>query len=291
MESDFSPANGAPKDVPSKDAPLLLYDIAFAPPYTENACAPNPWKARYALNFKGAPYTTHWVQMHEIGKVRRGLGVPAGRKFADGTEFYTLPMLAGPGIPTPIGDSFDIAAYLETTFPGAGAGDLFPKQELPYTCPIKMEVLVPLSERPKGPHDAYERFNTEVDAAFSLHAQLMGQGMVWDPKYEADIKAEFVRRIGAESWEAMGIYGEPRRKMIDSLRDTVKELAEMFQKDASGPFILGDRPSHADIIVGGWLRMMSRTLPGEEWREVEQWHDGVFGRLHTALQGRFGAVQ
>ncbi|KAH6689724.1 hypothetical protein F5X68DRAFT_204193 [Plectosphaerella plurivora] len=283
MESDFVPKASSPEG-------LVLYDVAFRPPYASNACAPNPWKARYALNFKNVPYSTHWVQMHQIKEARQSLGVPPGRQFADGTDFYTLPMLSGPGITT-IGDSFDIAAFLEEKFPGEGAGDLFPDQELPYKCPIVMEVLVPLSERPEGSHAAYARFNTEVDTAFSLHAQLMGQGMVWDPKYEADIKAEFVRRVGAESWEAMGVYGEARTKVFGALKDTVKDLAEMFQKDTSGPFLLGEVPSYADVIVGGWLRMCSRTLPGEEWKDVEGWYDGVFGRLHWALQRRFGDVK
>lgn len=282
MESDPAP--------PTADG-FVLYDVAFRPPYEAHACAPNPWKARYALNFKKVPYSTHWVQMHEIGKARRGLGVPPGRRFADGTDFYTLPMLAGPGLALPLGDSFDIAAHLQQEFPAAGAGDLFPDQELPFECPIKMEVLVPLSARPDdAPHAAYAVFNTEVDAAFSLHAQLMGQGMKWDPKYEDDIKAEFVRRVGAESWEAMGVYGEKRRETIASLHKTVGALADMFRKDASGPFVLGERPSYADIIVGGWLRMMSMTLPEEEWEEVRGWYDGVFGRLHDALQKRFGSV-
>ena len=47
---------------------------------------PNPWKARLALNFKAAPYSTQWVPLPDVSKVRSGLGVPAGRKFADGTE-------------------------------------------------------------------------------------------------------------------------------------------------------------------------------------------------------------
>ena len=51
------------------DTGLVLYDVAFAAPYDKNNCAPNPWKARYALNFKGAAYSTQWVQMPDIAKV------------------------------------------------------------------------------------------------------------------------------------------------------------------------------------------------------------------------------
>ncbi|GAB1315443.1 hypothetical protein MFIFM68171_05653 [Madurella fahalii] len=282
MATDSTSATSSPR--------LVLYDVAFASPYEENTCAPNPWKARYALNFKGVAYSTQWVQMTEITKVRRSLGVPPCRKFADGTDFYTLPILTDSETGSAIGDSFDIANYLQNTFPDAGAGDLFPAQQLDYECPGALD-FVPLSERNDNVHAEYAQFNTNVDMAFSLHAQLMAQGMRWDPANADTIKAEFARRSGAASWDDLGISGEARDKMKASLRDTLRDLAAMFQRDMSGPFMLGNRPSYADIIVGGWLRMQSKTLPESEWEEVQTWHDGVFGRLHVALQQRFGDVK
>ncbi|RKU48495.1 hypothetical protein DL546_005516 [Coniochaeta pulveracea] len=271
---------------------LVLYDIAFAPPYEQNTTAPNPWKARYALNFKGVPYTTQWVQMTDIAKVRKGLGVPAGRKFADGTDFYTLPVLVDTNTGLKLGDSFDIAAYLQKTFPDSGAGDLFPPQKLDYVCPGTS--LVPLSELKVDAHADYALFNSNVDMAFSLHAQLTAHGMKWDPKYEEEIRAEFVRRAapyGIKSWEDMGLKGEARDKMRNSLRDALGGLAALLQRDGTGPFMLGRQPSYADIIVGGWLRMLSKTLETVEWEEVQAWYDGVFGRLHAALQEQFGDVK
>jgi glutathione S-transferase len=271
---------------------LVLYDIAYAPPYEQNASAPNPWKARYALNFKDVPYSTQWVQMPDIAKVRQDLGVPAGRKFADGTDFYTLPILIDSSSGTKLGDSFDIATYLQNNFPDSGAGNLFPPQELDYVCPGTS--FVPLSERNDDAHAHYAQFNSNVDMAFSMHAQLMAHGMKWDPKYEEQIKAEFVRRAapyGITSWEAMGLKGEARDKMKASLREALGGLAVLFQRDGTGPFKLGNQPSYADIIVGGWLRMLSKTLETEEWEEVQGWYDGVFRRLHAALQERFGDVK
>ncbi|KAF8941926.1 hypothetical protein BGZ47_007039, partial [Haplosporangium gracile] len=94
---------------------LVFYDVAMRPPFTTTCCAANPWKSRYALNFKKVPYSTSWVQLPDITKVRRALGVPASRKFADGTDFYTLPMLSDPTHGAIVGDSFDIAIYLQKT--------------------------------------------------------------------------------------------------------------------------------------------------------------------------------
>ncbi|KAF9877655.1 hypothetical protein CkaCkLH20_04790 [Colletotrichum karsti] len=269
---------------------MVLYDVAFAQPYEKNTCAPNPWKARYALNFKGVAYSTQWVQTPEIEKVRSGLGVPPCRKFADGSDFYTLPILTDSNTNSAIGDSFDIANYLEKNFPNAGAGDLFPSLQLDYV-PPGGESLVPLSERNDDVHADYARFNNNVDMAFSLHAQLMAHGMSWDPAWEDAIKAEFLRRAGLKSWDDLGLYGEAREKTKASLRDALRDLAAMFHRDTAGPFLLGSQPSYGDIIVGGWLRMLSKTLPDSEWEEFQAWHDGAFGRLHAALQQRFGDVK
>lgn len=281
MEADFTSATSRPG--------IVLYDVAFAPPYEENTSAPNPWKTRYALNFKGVPYSTQWVQMPDITKVRRSLGIPACRKFADGTDFYTLPIVTDSKTAAVVGDSFDIANYLQNTYPDAGAGDLFPSQQLDYVCPG--DSLVPLSEQNDSVHADYARFNTNVDMAFSVHAQLMGTGMRWDPAFEDEIKAEFLRRTGMKSWDDMAIDGEARDKLKGSLRDALRDLAAMLQRDATGPFMLGGTPSYADIIIGAWLRMMSKTVPEGEWEEVQTWHDGVFGKLHAALQQRFGDVK
>lgn len=281
MEADFTSATSRPG--------IVLYDIAFAPPYEKNSSAPNPWKARYALNFKGVPYSTQWVQMPDITKVRCSLGVPAGRKFADGTDFYTLPIVTDSKTAAVVGDSFDIANYLQNTYPDTGAGDLFPSQQLDYVCPG--DSLVPLSEQNNSVHTDYARFNTNVDMVFSLHSQLMATGMRWDPAFEYEIRAEFLRRTGMKSWDEIAIEGEARDKLKGSLRDALRDLAVMLQRDATGPFMLGSQPSYADIIVGAWLRMMSKTLPEGEWEEVQTWHDGVFGKLHAALQQRFGDVK
>lgn len=266
----------------------VLYDIAYTKPYEESTCAPNPWKARYALNFKGIPYSTQWVVMPDIAKVRRGLGVPAGRNFADGTEFFTLPIVTDAKTESKIGDSFDIANWLQTTFPDEGAGDLFPAQDLTYECSGIM--LVPLSERKDNVHADYAKFNHNVDNAFTLHMQLAAEGQRWDPELVDGIRAEMTRRTGL-SWEQIAIKGEARLKTMASLHDTLRDLAALFQRDTAGPFLLGEKPNYADIIVGGWLRIFNKALPESEWEEVQGWHGGVFGKLHTALQERFGDVK
>ncbi|KAF9886502.1 hypothetical protein FE257_011409 [Aspergillus nanangensis] len=265
--------------------PLVYYDVAMRPPATENACAVNPWKGRLALNFKNVPYTTTWVPLPDITKVRQGLGIPAGRKFADGSDFYTLPIMEDPANNhAKLGDSFDIAVYLQKTYPNSGAGDLFPPQTIDYAVKGDVALLIPLSERQETDFPEYARFNTNVDAAFTAHVGLMAHGMPLDPATAHLTKAEFVRRAGVQSWEDFNMVGEMRQKTKDSFRDTLGDLAELFTRDASGPFLLGSRASYADLIVGGWLQMARVTLPAAEWEELRSWHDGVFARLYDAQE-------
>lgn len=258
---------------------MLFYDIAMRAPVEQNCCSPNPWKSRLALNFKGLPYSTRWVSMPDITKVRGGLGVPPTRKFADGSDFYTLPVLEDPTTGSLVGDSFDIAVYLQKTYPGAG-GDLFPPQTLDYE--FNRDIMIPLTERREG-FPEYARFNVMVDAAFTTHVQLGVQNFPFEPATTEATRAEFVRRAGVSSWEDFALVGEAREKVKASFHDMLGELGELFKRDASGPFLLGKRASYADLMVGAWLRMMSIILPEGEWEEVKGWHGGIFGRLHDAL--------
>lgn len=272
----------SPTSMPSKS--VVFYDIALRPPVERNCCTPNPWKTRQALNFKGIPYSTSWVALPDIAKVRKGLKVPPCRKFADGRDFFTLPIIKDPVTGSYIGDSFEIAVYLQKTYPNAGAGDLFPPQKLEYTFSHDLAPLVPLSECKESEFPEYAKFNMNVDAAFTVHVQLAVQSIPFDPATAEITKAEFVRRAGVSCWEDFTLVGEEREKVKASLRNTLGELAKLFLRDTSGPFLLGTRASYADLIVGGWLRMMWGTLPESEWKELRSWHEGAFGRLYDALQ-------
>ncbi|ETR96991.1 hypothetical protein M419DRAFT_125460 [Trichoderma reesei RUT C-30] len=236
--------------------PITLYDIAHKPPVTKHCFSPNPWKSRFALNFKGLPYTTSWVRMPDIPHARRELGLPACRKFADGTDFYTLPVIKDDSTGATLDYAFD---------PGYA-------------------LAVPLSERADGGHPEYYRFNTNVDAAFTSHVPLMVSRMAFDPETEAQTKAEFIRRAGVKSWDDFTLTSEARDKFMQSFEAALGDLAKLYRRDDSGPFLLGKQASYADFIVGAWLRMSSMCLPESDWEVVRSWHDGVFGRLHDGLE-------
>ncbi|KAL7620178.1 hypothetical protein AAE478_009171 [Parahypoxylon ruwenzoriense] len=259
-----------------------FYDIAMRPPAASSCCAVNPWKSRLALNFKAIASSTTWVSLPDIAQVRRALGVPACRKFADGTDFFTLPILVDSSTNSTIGDSFDIAVYLQRTYPASGAGDLFPPQVLDFTFDHDFPLWAPpLSERKETEYEEYSKFNTLIDAAFTAHVGLMGYYLPLDSEASKD---EFVRRAGVTSWEDFEVKGEEREKLKESFHLMLGDLAKLFSRDTTGPFLLGKQASYADLIVGGWLHMMRGTLPNNEWQEARGWHGGIFGHLYDGLE-------
>ncbi|KAI4759733.1 hypothetical protein E4T52_08163 [Aureobasidium sp. EXF-3400] len=261
---------------PSK--PINFYDIAFKAPREETNSAPNPWKARLALNFKALPHTTTWVPLPDVEKVRRSLQVPACRKFGDGSDYYTLPVIEDPNTGEKIGDSFLIAVYLQKTYPDSGL-DLFPEQKLDYVFTPDQASPIPMTDVRGGEHDEYARFNMSVDEVFTAHVILSLDGMLLEPAGEQ----VFVERAGVDSFDAFACVGEQREQVMVSFEKKLEGLAAIFRKDESGPFVLGTKASYADLIVGGWLRMANRTLKSTEWNALRGWHGGVFGQLHDAL--------
>ncbi|KAK3943203.1 hypothetical protein QBC46DRAFT_361947 [Diplogelasinospora grovesii] len=253
----------ATTSIPS--SPIVFYDIKTGPPVEKTCFSPNPWKTRLALNFK--------VALSEIPKVRSSLKVPPVRKFANGTDYYTLPIIEDPATDSLVGDSFDIAVYLQKTYPNLGAGNLFPPQTLNYVFTYDM-ILVPLTKCRQSEFLEYAKFNVNVDAAFSTHVQLAVQAFHFDPATEEASKAEF----------DFTLVGEAREKVKDSFQNMLDGLAKLFLRDTTELFLLRTRANYANMIVDAWLRMMRVTLSKSEWEEVRSWHGGLFGRLHDALE-------
>lgn len=165
---------------------------------------------------------------------------------------------------THVGDSFDIAVYLDQKYPQSGLR-LFPPGSI-------------------GVHRA---FNAYVDALFTRHIILNSNGIPFDPETEEASKAEFVRRAqvsGApvSGWDDFVVGGEVRMGMIEAFKAELEEFAKLYRFD-DGPFLEGKSMSYADIVVGAWLAMLKTTFA--EWGQVCEWQGGRWERLHEALEG------
>lgn len=227
----------------------MYTSILFSPTNT-----PTP---SYALNIKRLAYKTQWTELPDVKATRIAHSVAPVRKLPNDEDFYTLPMIHDPSTNTYIGDSFDIAVYLDEKYPDSGVR-LFPKDRI-------------------GIHRV---FNAHVDALFTRHVVLCSNGMLFNPETAEISKAEFVRRAGAQSWEQLCVEGEARTKILEGFKADMEEFAKLYRFE--GPFLEGEKMSYADVIVGGWLQFIKATLP--EWGQICEWQGGRWKRLHEALE-------
>lgn len=211
---------------------------------------------RLALNLKGAKYQTRWVELPEITSIRKELDVAPNRTLPDGSPFYTLPIIKNTSTGEVIGDSFEIALYLDRIYPGS-------------------PTLVPSSTV-----GLQKAFNIQVDAIFTNHILLTTHGMPLNPETAEETKKTFMDRFGAKSWDDFAVTGEARAKMLASFETALGDLAKIY-KQTESVFIEGDSPCYADLVVGGWLGMVKETTP--EWKDIRTWHDGFLGKLDEAL--------
>ncbi|KAF7536863.1 hypothetical protein G7054_g4166 [Neopestalotiopsis clavispora] len=239
------------------DKQIVFYDIVSGPP--RRTYAPNPWKTRYAMNFKGVDYRTAWVELPEVTRTRKELGVPPSRYHADGSPFYTLPMIQDLSTGKFVGDTFDIAVYLDQQYP-----------DKPTLIPSRSTAV-------------FKAFNKQMDALFTATVALWGQGLPFNPENAEEAKAEFSRRANGLPFEEMTVKGEARRQLLDQCKEKLGELAELFREPEES-FLEGAEATYADFIIGGWVTTMSICLPDDDWTEMRSWHSGRWAKLHAGLQ-------
>ncbi|KAI2620952.1 hypothetical protein GGS26DRAFT_570002 [Hypomontagnella submonticulosa] len=240
----------------SSSDPIVLYDIASGPPIRPFAL--NPWKTRYALNFKRANFATKWVDLADVKATRESLGIDPVRFFDNGEPFYTLPIITDPSTSKLVGDSFDIAVYLDEKYPNAPS--LF-----------------------RHSIGLYAAFNAHIDATLVTGVALCSDNFPFNPETAEKCKAEFCRRAGFKSWDDFSLPEEARRKILDQFQATLGGVAKYF-RFSEGPFMGGKEADYADIIIGAWLMMYSQTLYPKEWQVLRTWHGGLWGKLHDGLE-------
>lgn len=77
---------------------------------------------------------------------------------------------------------------------------------------------------------------------------------------------------------------EARVKTMEQFETALGGLAKSFKQREKGPFLEGEQAAYGDLVIGGWLAWMKMTLRDDEWARLVKWHDGVWGKLHKALE-------
>lgn len=186
---------------------------------------------RYALNFKhvhcSLQYETSWVELPNVAEVRKGLGAIPNRKHdIDGGDFYTLPVIVDHSTGQTVGDSFDIAAYLDRTYPSQPV--------------LFQDSTVAL----------HRAFNTLVDKVFTDHVLLAVYQLPFNTETADISRAEFCRRAEKKSWDEFRLDGENRATMLGNFETALGGLAKVYTRRDEGPFLEGRVPMYADLIIG-----------------------------------------
>lgn len=210
------------------------------------------------MNFKGVQYKTEWVELPDVEATRKRLGVPAVRKHWDGSDFFTLPVIHDLSTGEKVGDTFDIALYLDKAYPNGPT--LLPPSTIGLT----------------------KAFNIQIDAIFTNHVLLCCHGIPYNPASFEETKKAFLFRARMEKWEDMKCEGEDRVRKLESLKTALGEMVKIYR--TGGPFLEGESPAYPDLIVGAWLQFYKATLVAKEWEDLLTWHDGLWAKIHLALE-------
>ncbi|KAL4062936.1 hypothetical protein V8B97DRAFT_1649565 [Scleroderma yunnanense] len=231
--------------------PLILYDI---PSNIEgNYWSPNTVKSRFILAHKGLPFEVDWVEFPDIAPRMKEIGATPN-KFPDGSERYTLPVLRDPNTGAIITDSWDIAVYLENTYPEK---PIFPKDS-------------------QGLIRAFEAaYINQVMPAIKF-LLLRAREIMNEPsvEYYTTTKEEHFK----QKFEEFSPEG-PERDQHWSVLEKGFTTIKTWYDNTDGKWLMGSTFSYADILAGSGLFWFKRVLHDDEWKRVAAWHDGHWKRL------------
>ncbi|KAF9479949.1 hypothetical protein BDN70DRAFT_878249 [Pholiota conissans] len=243
---------------------IIFYDI----PSTIGPWSPNTWKVRYCLNFKGLPYKTEWIEYPDIAPRCQQLGIAHTTMKPDGvTPHYTLPAIYDPSTKRYIAESAAIAEYLEEQYPDTPA--VFPFDTMGLLIDFKDALnRVGIIAAHQFVRPAIHRILNPASQGFyrTTREQFYGKKL-------EDVAPKLDTEEGRVEWA--------------KIEATFATVALWYSKNGGkGPFILGDRVSWADFVVGGNL-LWFKAAWGEDdkkWKDLMSWQGGVWKTLSDALK-------
>lgn len=219
---------------------------------------------RYALNYKGLPYKTEWLDTPDIEARAKAVGAPPTRTTA---PFYTCPFIVDHSTGAAVSDSLIIFKYLDETYPDSPR--LIPEgtEALQAGCMAAFSSVEPLA--------------TPFIAPILVPQLSPGGAAHWRKLYE--------RFFGDGRVEDSLPTGEKRDLMWAKLKDEfgkVNAWRTAGAKAGQGPFVTGSSPIMLDLVIAALL-IWFRTAWGEdskEWGDVSKWDGGAWKTLLESLK-------
>ncbi|PPQ66398.1 hypothetical protein CVT26_011267 [Gymnopilus dilepis] len=244
---------------------IILYDIPS--PFPNKAFSFNTWKARFALNYKGLPYKTEWVEFPDIEALCKKLGIaPTEPKptSTGGGPLYTLPAIYDPATNTYISESLRIASYLDATYPSTPS--LFPHNT-------------------QGVQAGFcDAFKAHVSPIFRFGIpQLAG---TLSPRSAAYVRQTREEWLGAPIDKILP-HGEEAKEVWAKVQAAWGKADEWYALNGGrGVFLMGEKPCFADLLVASFL-IWVKTIYGEDdqkWKDLASWNGGRWKRLLDGLE-------
>lgn len=212
-----------------------------------------------ALNYKGVPYKTEWVEFPDIERLCKKIGVsPTGKK-QDGTDYYSVPFITDSKTGAVVSHSWKIALYLEETYPAPEFKALFPPNS----------------------HAMQHAFNETYGDRLNLtliKLIVAQQVRLLNPSSEAYYGEKVIKLLGP--LDEIAPEGPKREALWATISQDLQPLAAAFDRNGKDSvFALGDTFSYADIILAAWFLWDKLLLPAKEWERLQGLNDGRWGRL------------
>lgn len=229
------------------------------------------------LAYKSLPHKTEWVEFPDIAAVCRANGFKATASWKDGSPYYSLPGIiddhegSPSGAPTAVSESFEIAKYLDATYPGTKR--VIPEgheaEEFQRNFPLVFRKLVflPLA------HIFFPRVANIFNPVSKEHYS--------KERGSLSSNTDYLDHVRVNDGDDGSTIGDDFRKGWDEL-----ESKYYAPTDDKGPWILGDSISFADFVVASYLTCIQRVFGQEskEWQELRSLNGGRWGRLFDETQ-------
>ncbi|KAH9832522.1 uncharacterized protein C8Q71DRAFT_776835 [Rhodofomes roseus] len=252
---------------------LVFYDIRNSVPGC--AWSPNTWKTRLALNHKGIPYRTEWVEYPDIAPLLSAVKVEPNPPSSGPipVQAYTLPAIYDPRTQKTIMDSYKIALYLDETYPDTPA--LLPPESRVFQTSFQHALGDVLHTRvvPLLLHQIAKPLNPRSrDYFIETREAFLG------------CKLEELSPPGSEKNAAQWVAMEKAFGVVASWIESAGDGRLLLS--GGGPDGEDGKVTHADTDLAGVLIAM-RVLLGvdsKEWERIEGFDGGRWKRYLTCFK-------
>ncbi|KAL4077577.1 hypothetical protein J3A83DRAFT_4388889 [Scleroderma citrinum] len=224
------------------------------------------YHSRFVLSYKGLPFQIDWVELPDIAPRMKEIGASPG-KHPDGSDHYTLPVLRDPNTGAVVTDSWDIAVYLENTYPEK---PIFPKDT-------------------KG---LIRAFNTaEVDQIVPIRKFLFLRAREIFTGRSAEYFTTTREKYFNQKFEEFSPEGSPERDQHWSSLEKAFTTTKMWCNQSDGKWFMGNIFSYVDILAAARVFWLKKILHDDEWKRIARWHDGMWERVLVDVERECKVVQ